>query len=53
LVFRAVITGAIDELKYVLGDAAAWIMKTIDTLIQCLFVQALQLDTKTLRMESI
>ena len=53
LVFRAVITGAIDELKAVLGDAAALVMETIDAHIQCLFVQVLQLDTKTLRLEAL
>jgi hypothetical protein len=43
-VFRAVITGALDELKAVLGDAVTLVMETIDVRIQCLFVQVLQLD---------
>lgn len=52
-VFRAVITGALDDLKAVLGDAAALIMDTIDAHIQCWFLQVLQLDTKTLRLEAL
>ena len=51
-VFRAVITGALDDLKAVLGDTAALVMDVIDAHIQCWFVQALQLDTKTLRLEA-
>ena len=49
-VFRAVITGALDELRAVLGDAVALVMETIDAHIQCLFTQVLQLDPKTLRL---
>ena len=52
-VFRAVITGALDELKAVLGDAVTLVMETIDAHIQCLFVQVLQLDPKTLRLEAL
>jgi SRSO17 transposase len=52
-VFRAVITGALDELRVVLGDAVALVMETIDVHIQCLFTQALQLDLKTLRLEAL
>ncbi len=51
-VFRAVITGALDSLKAVLGDAVAMVMDTIDAHIECFFVQVLQLDTKTLRLEA-
>jgi len=40
-------------LKAVLGDTAALVMETIDAHIQCLFVQVLQLDTKTLRIEAL
>ena len=50
-VFRAVITGALDELRAVLGNAVALVMETIDAHIQCLFVQVLQLDSRTLRLE--
>ena len=52
-VFRAVITGALDDLKAVLGDAVTLVMETIDAHIQCLFVQVLQLDPKTLRLEAL
>jgi SRSO17 transposase len=52
LVFRAVITGALDELGAVLGDAATLVMETIDAHIQCLFTQVLQLDPRTLRLEA-
>ena len=34
-VFRAVITGALDELRAVLGNAVALVMETIDAHIQC------------------
>jgi hypothetical protein len=52
-VFRAVITGALEELRVVLGYAATWVMETIDTHIQCLFTQVLQLDPRTLRLEAL
>jgi len=52
-VFRAVIAGALDELRAVLGDAATLVMETIDTHIQCLFMQVLQLDPKKLRLEAL
>jgi SRSO17 transposase len=52
-VFRAVITGALDSLKAVLGDAVARVMETIDAHIQCWFLQVLQLDARTLRLEAL
>ncbi|WP_419586702.1 hypothetical protein, partial [Thiolapillus sp.] len=52
-VFRAVISGALDELKSVLGDMTEVVLETIDAHIQCLFVQVLQLDPKTLRLEAL
>jgi len=52
-VFRAVIIGALDELRDVLGDAVTLVMETIDARIQCLFTQVLQLDPKTLRLEAL
>ena len=52
-VFRVVISGALDELRADLGDAATLIMETIDAHIQCLFTQVLQLDSKTLRLEAL
>jgi SRSO17 transposase len=52
-VFRAVISGALDEMGAVLGDAATLVMETIDVHIQCLFTQVMQLDPKTLRLEAL
>lgn len=52
-VFRAVITGALDGLKTVLGEAVAMVMEAIDAHIQCWFLQVLQLDPKTLRLEAL
>jgi hypothetical protein len=51
-VFRAVIAGALDELKTLLGDAVTLIMETIESHVQCFFVQALQLDPPTLHLEA-
>jgi hypothetical protein len=52
-VFRAIITGALDELKTILGDALALVLETIESHIQYFFVQVLQLDPKTLRLEAL
>lgn len=49
--FRALISGALDELKTLLGDAADLVMKTIESHVQRFFVQALQLHPDILRME--
>lgn len=51
-VFRAVIAGALDELKILLGDMVAQVMETIERHAQSFFVQALQLDVRTLRLEA-
>lgn len=51
-VFRAVIAGALDELKILLGDMVAQVMETIERHAQSFFVQALQLDVRTLRLET-
>lgn len=51
-VFRAVIAGALDELKMLLGDMVAQVMETIERHVQSFFVQALQLDVSTLRLEA-
>ena len=51
-VFRVVITGALEELKSELGEAVTVVMETIDAHMRCLFVQVLQLDPKTLRLEA-
>lgn len=51
-VFHAVIAGALDELKTELGDLADKVMKTIDRHVENFFVQSLQLDARTLRLEA-
>lgn len=51
-VFRAVITGALDELKILIGDMVAQVMDTIERHVQSFFVQALQLDVRTMRLEA-
>ena len=52
-VFRAIITGALDDKKTILGDTAAFILETVERHIHCFFVQVLQLDPKTLRLEAL
>lgn len=52
-VFRAVITGALDGLKAVMGDAVAILMDAIDAHIEYWFLQVLQLDARTLRLEAM
>lgn len=52
-VFKAVISGALNELEELLGDTANLVMGMIEKHINCFFVQALQLDTKTLRLEAL
>jgi SRSO17 transposase len=51
-VFRSVIAGAMDETKMLIGDTASQIMATIERHVQSFFVQALQLDVRTLRLEA-
>jgi hypothetical protein len=43
-VFKAIISGALNELKELLGDAVTLVIETIEKHINCFFVQALQLD---------
>ena len=50
--FRALLTGALDELKPMLGDKVNTVMQTIDLHVQRFFTQALQLDPLQLRQES-
>ena len=50
--FRALIAGAIEEIKTVLGNNADLVMQTIDLHVQRFFVQALQLDPLQLRLEA-
>ena len=52
-VFHVVITGALDEMNILLGDRVAQVMKAIEQHVQRFFVQALQLDAQTLRLEAI
>lgn len=52
-VFRALITGALESLKAVWGDAVARVMEAIDAHRQYGFLQVLQLDPKTLRLEAL
>jgi SRSO17 transposase len=51
LFFRALISGALDDLKILLGDVAAQVMEAIELRVQRFFVQALQLDPRTMRLE--
>jgi hypothetical protein len=50
--FRALISGALDELQTLLGEAVSLVMETIELHVQRFFVQALQLDSRTLRLEA-
>ena len=52
-VFHAVITGALDKMKVLLGDMADQVINTIEQHVQSFFVQVLQLDARTLRLEAI
>lgn len=51
-VFRAVIAGALGELDVLVGDMASEVMGAIERHVQSFFVQALQLDARTLRLEA-
>lgn len=51
-VFRALMTGALEELKTRRGDVVTEIRETIERQAQSFFVQALQLDARTLRLEA-
>lgn len=50
--FRALMAGALDELKPVLGDKGDLVMEAIDLHVQRFFAQALQLDPLQLRLEA-
>jgi hypothetical protein len=41
-----------DEMKVVLGELSAQVLETIERRVQNFFVQALQLDTQTIRLEA-
>jgi len=51
-VFHAVIAGALDEIKTQLGDMLAQVMESIERHVESFFVQALQLDVHTMRLEA-
>ena len=52
-VFHAVIAGALNELKADLGDLVAdKVMETINQHVENFFVQSLQLDERTMRLEA-
>jgi hypothetical protein len=51
-VFRAVITCALDEMTMLIEDMAFEVMGAIERHVQSFFVQALQLDVRTLRLEA-
>jgi hypothetical protein len=40
-------------LKAVMGEAVAIVMEVIDAHIECWFLQVLQLDARTLRLEAL
>ncbi len=51
--FHAVIAGALDELKIQFGDMLGQVMETIERHVENFFAQALQLDTRTMRLEAM
>jgi hypothetical protein len=51
--FRALIAHAVEGLHETLGEAGALVMSAIDERVQSFFVQALQLDEFTLRLEGV
>lgn len=51
-IFQSVIAGALDEIKIRLGDMLTDVTETVDWHIQNFFVQTLQLDAKTLKLEA-
>jgi len=44
--------GALEELETLLGEAVTLILETIESHVQCYFVQAMQLHPLTLRLEA-
>jgi len=51
-VIRAVIAGALDEMTMLIEDMASEVMGAIELHVQHFFVQTLQLDVRTLRLEA-
>ena len=52
-VFKIIISGDLNDLTELLGDTFNLVMETIENHINCFFIQALQLDAKTLRLEAL
>jgi hypothetical protein len=52
LVFRTLISGALDSLADVLGTETEKVMSVIDEQVNLWFTQVLQLDLKQLRLEA-
>jgi hypothetical protein len=51
--FAQLSPAALDGLKALLDDAITRMMDVIDAHIECLFLQVLQLDARTLRLEAL
>jgi hypothetical protein len=52
-IFRGLISGPLEDFKAVMGDAVAIGMDAIDAHIECWFMQVLQLDARSLRLEAL
>jgi hypothetical protein len=52
-VFHAVIAGVLDEVKTQLGGMLAQVIGAIERHVENLFVQTLQLDVRTMRLEAM
>ena len=50
-IFRAIVSGTLDDLKTTLGCSVDTIMSAIDDRIHAFFVCSLQLDVFTMRLE--
>ncbi|MDX8378484.1 MAG: hypothetical protein R8K48_00295 [Gallionella sp.] len=51
-VFHAVITGALDEVKPQLGDRLSQVRDRIEQHVENVFVHPLQVDVRTMRLET-
>jgi len=50
-IFRAIISGTLNDLNSILGCTVDTVMQAIDKKIQDFFIRSLQLDVFTLRLE--
>ena len=50
-IFRAIISGALSDLRKIVGCSSDLVMQTIDERVNEFFVRSLQLDAFTMRME--